>query len=67
MADKSHQKNASSWSSPIAKFLSKGLRLPKELDYQRTHVAKTNVAMLVAMSFFSSILKIFSGEVLAIV
>ena len=46
-------------------FLSKGLRLPKKLDLQRTPLAKS-VAMLIAMSFFHPCLKFSTGEVVAI-
>ena len=40
-------------------FSSKGLRLPEELDLQKTPMAK-NVAMLTTMSFFYPCLKFYA-------
>lgn len=65
-AGKQFEEYLSSWSSAEAKFLAKGMRLPKKLDLWRILLAK-GVAMLVAMTFFHPCLKFFIIEVLAIV
>ena len=40
-------------------FLSKGLRLPKKLDLQRTHLVKS-VVRLATMPIFSSMLEVLN-------